>query len=80
MDLHLGNLIKSQLGVSTMLHIKAHFEDYHGERVLLVDCKPSKVPVYLKSNGQEEFYIRAGGSSAKLTPSQMTEYILQRFK
>mgnify|MGYP006097010443 FL=1 len=80
MDLHLGNLIKSQLGVSCMLHIKAHFEDYQNERVLLVDCKPSKIPVYLTSNGLEEFYIRAGGSSAKLTPSQMTEYILQRFK
>jgi hypothetical protein len=79
MDLHLGNLIKSQLGVSTMLHIKAHFEDYLGERVLLVDCKPSKVPVYLKVGQEEEFYIRAGGSSAKLTPSQMIEYVKQRF-
>jgi hypothetical protein len=79
MDLHLGNLIKSQLGVSTMLHIKAHFEDYDGERVLLVDCKPSKVPVYLKVGQEEEFYIRAGGSSAKLTPSQMIEYVKQRF-
>jgi len=79
MDLHLGNLIKSQLGVSTMLHIKAHFEDYLGERVLLVECKPSKVPVYLKVGQEEEFYIRAGGSSAKLTPSQMIEYVKQRF-
>jgi hypothetical protein len=79
MDLHLGNLIKSQLGVSTMLHIKAHFEDYDGERVLLVECKPSKVPVYLKVGQEEEFYIRAGGSSAKLTPSQMIEYVKQRF-
>lgn len=79
MDLHLGNLIKSQMGAACMLHIKAHFEDYEGERVLLVECKPSKKPVYLLNNGQEEFYIRAGGSSAKLTPSQMTDYIQQRF-
>lgn len=79
MDLHLGNLIKSQLGVASMLHIKPHFEDYKDQRVLLVDCKPSKVPVYLKNGGDEEFYIRAGGSSAKLTLSQMTEYIKQRF-
>lgn len=80
MDLHLGNLIKSQMGTACMLHIKAHFEDYEGERVLLVECKPSKLPVYLNNNGVEEFYIRAGGSSAKLTLSQMTEYISQRFK
>lgn len=80
LELHLGNLIKAQLGVASMLHIKAHFEDYQNARVLLVDCKPSKVPIYLMNNGVEEFYIRAGGSSAKLTPSQMTVYILQRFK
>jgi len=79
MDLHLGNLIKSQLGTPTMLHINPHFEDFKKERVYLVGCKPSKVPVYLKSGNDEEFYIRAGGSSAKLTPSQMTEYIKQRF-
>jgi len=79
MDLHLGNLIKSKLGVACMLHIKSHFEDYENKRVLLVDCKPSKLPVYLLNNGQEEFYIRAGGSSAKLTPSQMIDYIGQRF-
>ena len=79
MDLHLGNLIKSQLGTTTMLNIKPSFHDYKGERIFLVDCKPSKVPVYLKKGNDEEFYIRAGGSSARLTPSQMMEYIKQRF-
>ena len=79
MDLHLGNLISAQLGTTTMLNIKPGFHDYKGERIFLVDCKPSKVPVYLKKGNDEEFYIRAGGSSAKLTPSQMTEYIKQRF-
>ena len=64
MDLHLGNLIKSQLGTTTMLNIKPSFHDYKGERIFLVDCKPSKVPVYLKKGNDEEFYIRAGGSSA----------------
>lgn len=79
MDLHLGNLIKSQLGTTTLLNIKPSFHDYKGERIFLVECKPSKVPVYLKKGNDEEFYIRAGGSSARLTPSQMMEYIKQRF-
>jgi len=79
MDLHLGNLIKSQLGTTTLLNIKPSFHDYKGERVFLVECKPSKVPVYLKKGNDEEFYIRAGGSSARLTPSQMMEYIKHRF-
>lgn len=80
MDLHLGNLIKDKMGTETMLHIKAYFSDYQEKRVQIVECKPSKIPVFLKNGSDEEFYIRAGGSSARLTPSQMNEYIKQRFK
>lgn len=79
MDLHVGNLIKSKMGTETMLHIQTKFQDYKGKRALLVTCKPSKIPVYLHTGQDEEFYIRAGGSSAKLTPSQMIEFIKQRF-
>ena len=79
MDLHLGNLIKARMGPETMLHIKPKFEDYKDGRAYLIDCKPSKIPVYLRTGNEEEFFIRAGGSSAKLTPSQMMEYIKQRF-
>ena len=79
MDLHLGNLIKNRMGPETMLHIKPKFEDYKGGRAFMVECKPSKIPVYLKTGNEEEFFIRAGGSSAKLTLSQMMEYIKQRF-
>ena len=79
MDLHLGNIIKSRLGSESMLHIKPKFEDYKGKRIMLVDCKPSHIPVFLKNGQDEEFYIRAGGSSAKLTLSQMNDYIRQRF-
>ena len=79
MDLHLGNLIKSQIGASNMVNVTPKFVDYKGERILLVECRASKIPVYLKNNTDEEFFIRAGASSAKLTPSQMMEYINQRF-
>lgn len=79
MDLHLGNQIKDKLGPESMLHIKPRFETYKDHRILLVECKPSHIPVFLKNGGDEEFYIRAGGSSAKLTMSQMNDYIRQRF-
>lgn len=79
MDLHLGNLVKAKMGSETMLHVKPRFEDYKGQRAYLVECKPSGKPVYLKNGADEEFFIRAGGSSAKLTPSQMIDYIKQRF-
>jgi hypothetical protein len=79
MDLHLGNLIKSQIGASSMVNVTPKFLDYKDERIFLVECRASKIPVYLKNGTDEEFFIRAGASSAKLTPSQMMEYINQRF-
>lgn len=79
MDLHLGNLIKSQIGASSMVNVTPKFLDYKGDRIFLVECRASRIPVYLKNGADEEFFIRAGASSAKLTPSQMMEYINQRF-
>jgi type I restriction-modification system DNA methylase subunit len=79
MNLHLVNLIKARLGAASMLNIKPHFEDYKGKRLLVVDCLSSSSPVYLKNGNIEEFYIRAGASSAALTASEMTNYIQQRY-
>ncbi|GGD50446.1 GmrSD restriction endonuclease domain-containing protein [Muriicola marianensis] len=79
MDLHLGNIVMSRMGPETMLHIKPRFEDFKGSRIMLIDCKPSQVPVFLKNGSDEEFYIRAGGSSAKLIGRQLHDYIKQRF-
>lgn len=80
MDLHLGNLIKERLGAASMLHIHPHFEELYDKRVFVVDCDPSKVPIYLRQGNTEEFYVRAGASSASLSPSQMADYIKQRYE
>ena len=79
MNLHLVNLLKARLGAASMLNIKPHFEDYQGKRLLVVDCLASNSPVYLKNGNSEEFYIRAGASSAALSASEMTNYIKERF-
>ncbi len=79
-NLHLVNLLKTRLGASSMLHIRPHFEDFEGKRVLVVDCTPSGQPVYLKNGKDEEFYIRAGASSTSLAPSEMNAFIKQRFR
>lgn len=79
MNLHLVNLIKARLGAASMLNIKPHFEDFQGKRLLVVDCLASDSPIYLKNGASEEFYIRAGASSAALPASEMTNYIRQRY-
>jgi len=79
MNLHLVSLLKTRVGTVPMLHIKPHFEAVRGQRVLVIDCKPSGEPVYLKDGKTEEFFIRAGASTAALPPSEMSEFIRQRF-
>lgn len=80
MGLHLDNLINTRLGKKHHLHVTPSFFEYNGKIVLAVDCKPAKSPAYLKDGNSEKFYIRAGLSTEELSPSQMQDYISQRFK
>ena len=50
------------------------------KKVLVIECESSDKPVFLKNEGAEEFYIRAGASSPVLPASQTHEYIQQHFK
>jgi len=81
MALHLVNIIKSRMGTLTMSNIHLHFEDYQGNRILVVKAKSGSSPVYvLDEEKKERFYIRTGPSTTELTISQTQEYIKQRFK
>jgi hypothetical protein len=79
MNLHLVNLIKDRMGAQHMLHIEPRFESLDGKRVLVVHCKPSNVPVYLKDGNSEQFYTRTGAATTELPVSQIQTYIQQRF-
>jgi len=80
MSLHLVNLLNDRIGPALMMFVHPRFEDYDGERVLVVECKPSRIPVYLKEDSTERFYIRTGPSTCELKPSQIVAYIAQRFR
>jgi hypothetical protein len=58
----------------------SHFEDFENERVLVVECLPSRAPMYVKESDIQKFYIRTGNSSSELTGSQEREYITLRFR
>jgi hypothetical protein len=79
--LHLVSIIKSRMGMQAMSNIHLHFEDYHDDRVLVVNTDRIATPVFvLDEEKKEHFYIRTGPSTSELTPSQTQEYIKQRFK
>lgn len=46
---------------------------------MVVDCTPTRSPVFLKDGNVERFYIRTGASTTELTASQTHEYVAQRF-
>lgn len=51
-----------------------------GKRIFRVDCLPSPTPVYLKHEGNEEFYIRNGPASVHLPTSEVVEYTKKHFR
>jgi len=78
--LHFSNLIYSRIGPEHELHINSHLEDFHGHRVLVVDCKPSGAPVFVKDGKTERFYVRSSAATRELLPSETQAYIGQRFE
>ncbi len=79
MSLHLVNLVKSHIGHIILPYVHMRFEDYNRYRVMIVECSKGKSPVFVKDGATEHFYIRTGPSTTELNPSQIHEYIKQRF-
>jgi hypothetical protein len=51
-----------------------------GKDVCLISVKPSNKPVYIKNEGQEEFYVRVASKTTPLSISEAQQYIKDRFK
>jgi len=79
MSLHLVNIVKDRMGPGVMTAMNTHFDDYENNRVMIIRCKRSSNPVYVKDENVERFYIRTGPSTTELTLSQAQSYIKQRF-
>ena len=79
LKLHFNNIIKEHIGTQFMPFINYELFDVDGKNVLKVECLPSANRVFLKENGQEEFYMRNGPSTMRLNGSALVDYISQRF-
>lgn len=77
---HLDNLIKEKIGPHAYVYLHTHFEDYKGVRILVVECLPSRAPMYIKEGEIQKFYVRTGNSSNELTGSHERDYITYRFR
>ena len=74
---HSHNLIRDQIGEQFFPLIDYKIVLVENKKVLEVDCKKSKMPVYLGKD--EEFYIRSNPATDKLTGKRLVEYIKIHF-
>ncbi|MPN55635.1 hypothetical protein SDC9_203319 [bioreactor metagenome] len=74
--LHFKQLIKQHIGLNYASMIEYTLVPVSGKEVLEIDCKKSDEAVFLKTDkNDEEFYIRIGPSSERLTGRKLIEYV-----
>ena len=86
MNLHLINLISSQIGDEFLPFIRFREVNFgkkdNGADKLVIrfDCQPTVTPVFYKEGKTEIFFVRSGPSSVELAGSDLIKYIDHRRK
>jgi CheY-like chemotaxis protein len=76
--LHVNNRIQQHIGLEHAGFIRYQLVPVDNKKVLLVECQPSPSPVFLKISKEEEFYIRVGPGSRRLSTSEVVAYVTNR--
>ena len=76
--LHVNNLIQQHIGLEHAGFIGYQLVPVDSKRVLFIECQPSPSPVFLKISKEEEFYIRVGPGSRRLSTSEVVAYVTNR--
>jgi len=76
--LHVNNRIQQHVGLEHAGFIGYQLVPVDNQKVLLVECQPSPSPVFLKFGKEEEFYIRVGPGSRRLSTSEVVAYVTSR--
>ncbi|MBP8017163.1 DUF262 domain-containing protein [Candidatus Gracilibacteria bacterium] len=73
------NIVKSYLGNEYFQYINVKFEIINAIEICIVEVMQSGMPVFLKHQGKEEFYIRSFASSQPLGLKETNEYIKNKW-
>ena len=76
--LHVNNRIQQHIGLEHAGYIEYQLVPVDDKKVLLIECQPSPSPVFLKISKEEEFYIRVGPGSRRLSTSEVVAYVTNR--
>ena len=78
--LHVNNRIQQNIGLEHARNLRFSLEPLGEQKVLVVECRSSQAPAFLKQGKLEDFYIRVGAGTRKLSMSQMLAYVTERKK
>ncbi len=78
--LHLTNLIKQNLGEEYLHNINFKLININKKQIIKIEVKKANSETFLKTNEDEEFYIRSGPSSIQLKGSKLIKYVNSKFK
>ncbi len=73
--LHVSNLIRERIGMEMMQYIKYGLKPLDGKEILCIQCSPASEAAFLQHDQEEDFYIRVGPGSRKLTSRETMTYI-----
>ena len=76
--LHFKNLVNSHIGTDFARYIHLKFCSFTDQTICVIECERVRRPVFLSIGKQEDFYIRSGPSSLKMSMSQMVTYLAER--
>lgn len=76
--LHFKNMLNTHIGAEFTRFIHLKVVDIDEKSILIIECERVRRPVFLSMGKQEDFFIRSGPSSMKLTMSQMVKYLGER--
>ena len=76
--LHVKNLVNQHIGAEFSRYIECDLIIKDGKTIVVITCEKAVDPVFLKVGKNEDFFIRSGPSSVRLSMSQMVKYLEQR--
>lgn len=85
-QLHFWNLVRESIGTKVSSLLLTSMLLHEGRNIFRIDCKPSRVPVFLRwkvaneSKVQDIFFIRAGPQTEQLGTRQALGYIQDHFR
>ncbi|MBT8368712.1 MAG: response regulator [Deltaproteobacteria bacterium] len=76
--LHVNNCLQQHIGLEHSGFIRFQLIPVEEKKVLLIECQPSPSAAFLKIGKDEDFFVRVGPGSRRLSTSEVLSYMSRR--